>query len=137
MSDPVRSAVVNADNIVENIIVADDTFVIDGKEIVPVSGVVQVGWVHAEGVFSAPSQESVLDPVPFSVTPLQMRKALRASGLHADVLAYVAGINDEAQEAWEYATVIERGNPLIVAAAQSFGKTDEEIDAMFRLAASL
>jgi len=137
MSDPVRSAVVNADNIVENIIVADDTFVIDGKEIVPVSGEVQVGWVRAEGVFSAPSQESVLDPVPFSVTPLQMRKALRASGLHADVLAYVAGLNDEAQEAWEYATVIERGNPLIVAAAQSFGKTDEEIDAMFRLAASL
>lgn len=136
MSDPVRSAVVNAENIVENIIVADDLFSIDGKEIVPVSGDVQVGWIRSDGVFSAPSPDSAHEPVPFSVTPLQMRKALRASGLHSLVLTYVAGLDEEAQEAWEYATVIERGNPLIVSAAQSLGKTEEEIDTMFRLAAS-
>lgn len=76
-------------------------------------------------------------PVPASVTPLQMRKALRHLGLKATVDAYVATLDEEAAEEWEYALAIERGNATLQAAAAGLGMTDEQADDLFRLAASM
>lgn len=76
-------------------------------------------------------------PVPASVTPLQMRKALRHLGLMATVDAYVATLDEEAAEEWEYALAIERGNATLQAAAAGLGMTEEQADDLFRLAASL
>lgn len=76
-------------------------------------------------------------PVPASVTPLQMRKALRHLGLKATVDAYVATLDGEAAEEWEYALAIERGNATLQAAAVGLGMTDEQADDLFRLAASM
>lgn len=75
--------------------------------------------------------------VPGQVTPLQMRKALRASGLRASVVAYLQTADEATVEAWEYATVIERDNEMIAGAAAALGKTTQEIDGLFRLAATL
>lgn len=76
-------------------------------------------------------------PVPASVTPLQMRKALRHLGLKATVDAYVATLDEEAAEEWEYALAIERGNATLQAAAAGLGMTEEQADDLFRLAASM
>lgn len=88
---------------------------------------------EAEAAFFPP----YVPPVPASVTPLQMRKALRQLGLKATVDAYVATLDEEAAEEWEYALAIERGNATLQAAAAGLGMTDEQADDLFRLAASM
>lgn len=76
-------------------------------------------------------------PVPASVTPLQMRKALRHLGLKAAVDAYIATLDEETVEEWEYALAIERGNPTLQTAISGMGWTEEQAADLFRLAASL
>jgi hypothetical protein len=76
-------------------------------------------------------------PVPQSVTPLQARKALRASGLSDAVEAYIATQSAALQDEWEYAISVERDNPAIAAAGPALGLTDAQIDDLFRLAATL
>lgn len=76
-------------------------------------------------------------PAPASVTPLQMRKALRAAGLKPTVDGYIATLSEEAQEAWEYATAVDRDNQLIADAATGLGMTPEQVDDLFRSAASM
>ena len=72
-----------------------------------------------------------------SVTPLQIRRALLQQGLLDDVTAFVEAADLETRMAWEYAVQIDRTNALIAAAAASIGTTDEDVDELFRLAASL
>jgi hypothetical protein len=74
--------------------------------------------------------------VPVSVTPLQMRRALRATGLKNTVDAALAAASDEVREEWEYATEIMRNNTTLDQMAHALGKTDAEIDALFQLAAT-
>jgi hypothetical protein len=85
-------------------------------------------WAAAE---AAPA------PVPFSVTPLQMRKALRQAGLKAQADAHLATLGEEQTEAWEYAVVILRSDPFIEGARVALGMTEAAADDLFRLAASL
>lgn len=73
-------------------------------------------------------------PVPSSVSPLQMRRALRQQGLTEAVAAYVAQQNADTQDAWEYAVEIRRDDALIASAARAMNKTDAQIDDLFRLA---
>ena len=72
-----------------------------------------------------------------SVTPLQMRKALRAAGLKALVDAHIETLTAEEREEWEYCISVDRDHPTIAAAAAALGKSTEEIDQLFALAASL
>lgn len=72
-----------------------------------------------------------------TVTPLQIRRALRQVGLMDEVAAFVEASPPEVREAWEYAVQIDRTNELIAAAAASIGATDEDVDDLFRLAATL
>lgn len=69
-----------------------------------------------------------------SCGPLQFRRALRAAGLLDAVSGYIATADEETSEAWQYATRFYRNDPFIVAAQQLLGKTDEELDDIFRLA---
>jgi len=72
-----------------------------------------------------------------SVTPLQIRRALLAQGLLDDVTAFVEQADLERRMAWEYAVQIDRDNALIAAAAEAIGATSEDVDNLFRLAATL
>jgi hypothetical protein len=72
-----------------------------------------------------------------AVSPLQMRRALRVEDLMDAVTAYVAAQDADTQDAWEYAVEIRRDDALIAAAGAAMGKTDSEIDDLFRLAATL
>lgn len=80
------------------------------------------------------------DPEPkpiISVSPWQIRKALTAMSLRDQVETAVAASALEVRDAWQFATAFQRENPLVASLAASLGKTDEEIDALFALAASL
>lgn len=76
-------------------------------------------------------------PVPQSVTPLQIRLALTQLGLRAAVDAAVLAADPGTRDAWEYALEIRRDNPLLAAFAAALGKTPEEVDEIFRIAARL
>ncbi|MDE0922366.1 hypothetical protein [Aurantimonas coralicida] len=75
--------------------------------------------------------------VPDCMTPLQARKALRASGLHAEVKSFISNLSDEEREAWEYATSIERDNAVIEKGRLALQMTHEQIDDLFRLGVTL
>lgn len=88
------------------------------------------------------------EPVPAFITPAQLRIAARRvlgidrATLEGTVASIIAGIEDpaaraDAQDKWDLATVIERGHPLIGVVQKAFGKTDAEVDEMFRVGASL
>lgn len=74
-------------------------------------------------------------PVPASVSPLQMRRALRAAGLHEAVAAYLASAPDDVVEAWEYAVEIRADDPMIAAAMAALGRSSSDRYNLFRLAA--
>jgi len=76
-------------------------------------------------------------PVPRSVTPLQMRKAIRVAGLKEQAAAHLATLSEEAQEEWEFCIAVERNNPFIAGAITALGLTIEQADDLFRLAATL
>jgi hypothetical protein len=71
-----------------------------------------------------------------AVSPLQMRRALRAKNLYDAITAYVEQQDADTQDAWEYAVEIRRDDALIAAAADALAKSDAEVDDLFRLAAS-
>jgi len=79
--------------------------------------------------------EAVPEPVPSSVTPLQLVRALRQVGLKA---AFDAAIDAdaEAKEDFALAREIERDDPLVASMATALGKTSAEVDDIFRLAAT-
>ncbi len=81
-------------------------------------------------------------PPPSSVTPLQMRKAIRAAGYKTAVDSYIATLGSteegaEALEAWDYALSVERTNPFIDMAASGLGLTSSQVDDLFILAATM
>lgn len=75
-------------------------------------------------------------PVPQSVTPWQMRRALNQLGLRSMVEAAVAAGDQDARDGWEFALEIRRDNPLLASMAQALGMTDVQLDDLFRLAAA-
>lgn len=110
---------------------------------------VESGWLLlTEAQFAAWRIENPeplsLGPVPDAVGPAQLRIALRR--LHNikpnDVSAVIAAIEDEQQEAeaeilWEYAAEIKRTHPLVQSFGAAFSLTSEQIDEVFRTAASI
>ena len=77
------------------------------------------------------------NPVPQQVTMRQARLALLNAGLLDDVGVVIAAAGKEAQLEWEYATVVDRNNPAVVAVQQQEALTDTQIDDLFREAAKL
>lgn len=99
------------------------------------SAVADIGWLYDGSVFSPPAP--LPPPVPRSVTARQARLALNAAGLLDDVDAAIAASPREVQLTWEYATEIERDNPILAQVAAGFGLTSEQMDDLFRQAATL
>lgn len=68
-----------------------------------------------------------------SVTPLQMRRALRRLGLIDAVNAYVQSQSVDVQDSWQYCIGFPRNDPMIAAAGQAL---NVDLDALFDLAAT-
>lgn len=76
-------------------------------------------------------------PTPESVSPLQFRTALRRFGVKDKFDAFVATLDDEGRDAVEYATSINRADPLIENARLMMGWTHSQVDELFRVAGSI
>lgn len=72
-----------------------------------------------------------------SVSMRQARLALLQSGLLATVEAAIATGSEADQITWEYATEVRRGDPLVVNLSASLGLTEQQLDDLFKLAATL
>ena len=76
-------------------------------------------------------------PVPAQVTMRQARLALLGAGLLTSVETAIAGAGQAAQIEWEYAAVVERASGLVPAMATALGMSEQQIDDLFILAATL
>ncbi len=102
-------------------------------------------YTDAEGVLhTAAEQEAAYRAAKdaemrcgMSVTPLQIRRALRQVELLDEVQNFIENSSAEVREAWEYAIQIDRNNELIIGAANAIGVSEQEVDNLFRLAATL
>lgn len=77
------------------------------------------------------------NPVPQSVSACQARLALNAAGLLNEVNTAVNAAGGATLITWEYATTINRTDPLIASVGTSMGLTSAAIDALFVEAAAL
>lgn len=80
-------------------------------------------------------------PTPTVIDMRQARLALLQSGLLARVDAAVASMpgieGDTARIEWEFASLVERSNPLVQSLSSSLGLTETQLDDLFELAGSL
>lgn len=79
----------------------------------------------------------IVNGVPQTVTMRQARLALLQAGLLDDVTAAVAGAGEAAKIEWEYASDVSRNAILIQTLGGALGLTDEQLDGLFVLAATL
>jgi len=128
-----RYAIIES-GIVANVIEAEAGFTIPGVVLVA-SDVAGPGWTYDGSLFHPPVPPP--PPVPDSVSPLQARRALRNVGLLDTVNDIVAAADDDTRDAWEYTIEVRRDSPILSALAGQLGMTDEQIDDLFRVAATL
>ncbi len=74
--------------------------------------------------------------VPRSVLPRAFRLALNEAGLRDAVETAVAGADQTTKDTWEYANSIERHHPLMISMAAQLKISDQQLDDLFRLAAT-
>lgn len=76
-------------------------------------------------------------PAQSMITPRQIRLALNQLGLRETVEQAVASGSQDLRDWWEYALDIERNNALVIGMAGQLGITEQQLDDLFRLAATL
>lgn len=113
-------------------------------------------WLHPEvpsetaESIQADIEEAIANPpaviprVPEQIGPAQLRIALRRlhpeivpGAVYAAIAQLPADQQDDARDLWDYATVIRRDNAVLLALASAFELTADQIDAVFRLGATL
>ena len=76
--------------------------------------------------------------IPMSVTQRQCRLMLVQIGKYQEVVAYIENSEDDAMKIeWEYASTIERNNPLVSTLGEHLGLTKEQLDNLFVEASKL
>lgn len=93
-------------------------------------------WVGVGMHIYEPSPESK-PTVPTSISPRQIRQALTRAGLRPQVEAAVAAGDQDLKDWWEFSTTFERHNPQVDAMRQALVVTDEQVDQVWMLGASL
>ena len=92
-------------------------------------------WL-SEGNTPLPA-DPIVTPIPASITMRQARLALLQANLLDTVEAGVATMPRESQIEWEFATTVERTNPLITTLATQLNLDEAALDNLFALAATL
>lgn len=92
--------------------------------------------------FNGVVNTAVVNSVPSTVTPRQIRLALIMSGVTLSTIEAAIDSLPEprrsvAKVTWEYSVEFQRGNPLIASMGPALGLTDAQIDQLFMLAATL
>jgi len=72
-----------------------------------------------------------------AVSAWQIRKALNATGKRGQIEAAIKNASIDVQDGWAVAKEFERHHELVVGLTKALGMTDAEVDAVFKLAATL
>lgn len=83
------------------------------------------------------SEEVSLYYVPPSVTARQCRLVLASQGLLSSVEAAVAASSESVQIEWQFAANVNRDSLLVSSLGESLGLSPEQLDDLFKLAATL
>lgn len=135
----IRTAVINTTTgLVELVLMCDA--VPDGSAFGPnyitrASDTVNVGWSWDGTSLKPPAAPAVA--VPATITPRQARLALLGAGLLDQANSAVNAAGGATLITWEYASVIDRNDPLIAALGGTLGLSASQIDALFVTAAAL
>lgn len=131
-----RYAIIENGTVV-NIVLADEEFAAE-QGWVAAPAYVGIGWGYVDE-FDEPEPQD--EPVPPSVTRRQAKRALLAAGKLGDVEDALSALPSPAKEAalidWNDAANFERDNTLIAAMAAALNLTSEQVDDLFRTAATL
>lgn len=89
-------------------------------------------WVKLKAEYTIEIED--YNPVPKSVSPMQIRLALNQLGLRQIIEDAVASGSQDLKDMWEFATEFKRDYPLLIQLGIDLEITPEEIDNIFRLA---
>ena len=135
-----RYAMVDANNVVTNVETDPSMLMPGDRTVLGIDGAttVEPGMIYAGNTFvPAPEPEPVFAPV----TMRQAKLALSRAGLLAQVNAAIAGMEgqagEEAQIEWEYGSEVYRDSDLMLGIAGILGMTPNDIDGLFKTAATL
>ena len=99
---------------------------------------IDAGYTDITGSYPPPPQPT---PIPNTVSMRQARLALFQQGLLTNVQTAIDGLAEPAktttQISWDYATVIQRDDELVVQLSTALGLTQEQLDTLFTKAATL
>jgi hypothetical protein len=95
-----------------------------------------LAWVE-QGNEPVVVQIEMPEQCPQVVTPRQIRLALNQLGLRTAIEQAIAQADQDTKDTWEFSTEFQRSNPLVMNVGLALGKSAEEIDAVFCLAATL
>lgn len=98
---------------------------------------VNTDWRYVDGEFVAPSKPEPVNPIPSIVSMRQARLALLQSNLLAQVDAAVSAGTEADKITWEYATEVNRNDTLVQNLSVALNLTEQDLDNLFTLAASL
>lgn len=101
------------------------------------AGCVPITDSEAEAIYAAVAAAEAKERKPKTVTMRQARLALLQSGLLDAVESAVTGAGKAAQIEWEYSSEVHRDKALVKALTPALGLTEEQLDDLFALAASL
>jgi len=82
---------------------------------------------------------SIIDPPPapiLPVTDLQIRLALNELGLRQSVDAAVAAGDQDLKDLWDRALTLRRDHPKVIELGETLGQTPDQMDDLWRLAAT-
>lgn len=115
-----RQAIVNGTS-VENIILADEGFKVEGRILVPIPDDlgVSIGWAFSDGSFSPPAMpEPSADPSDYDLLPWQFTAMVNYLGVDSAIRQAIGAIPDAMMKAaaiarYEKATSYHYGDPLV------------------------
>ncbi len=123
------------EGVVVNVIVAAPDFALPGVTLVA-SDVAGIGWAYADGVFTPPAPVAVVAPVPVEITAGRLIQALAELDLLDAADAAVAQSDALTQRLWARAPTFRRDDPLVAAIAAALNQSSDDLDDIFRLAAT-
>ena len=96
---------------------------------------------YIESIGAAIVNVEVPTPIPQVVTMRQARLALLQQGLLASIQPAIDALDEPhrsgANIEWEYSQTVERTRPFVLTLGEALGLTDDDLDALFELAATL
>src|SRR5690625_1881611 len=136
-----RAAILNEENLVTNVVLADEDTASQNGWILSETAAIGDTYDPETGEFTRPEPPPYIEPVPDAVSQRRARLALLNAGLLSQAEAVFESLPEPQRTAalieWEYATHISRHTQLVATLTPALGLSEEEVDNLFRAAAQI